>query len=277
MIRLRLALIVAFSAMLAMPAQAQQGLPDLQLEELLQIDSGRVVGASMRTQPATEAPSSITFITADEIERFGYRSLADVLRTVRGFYVTNDRNFSFLGTRGFGKPGDYNSRVLLLINGHRINDSVFGQAEIGAELGMDPSMFERIEIIRGPGSSLYGDSAFFAVVNVITKSGTSIGSGSLLAETGTLGLKSLRGSTGHRFSERVDLAIAGTLQGTDGVSQLYFPAFDTPATHNGIASGLDGERVRQWYSQLRIKGLTLTGAYGWRQRDVPTASFGTSF
>jgi iron complex outermembrane receptor protein len=261
----------------ASPAAAQEDLPDLQLEDLLQIDAGRVVGASMRTQPATEAPSSVTFITAEDIERFGYRSLADILRAVRGFYVTNDRNFSFLGTRGFGNPGDYNSRVLLLINGHRINDNVFGQAEIGPELGLDPSIFERIEIIRGPGSSLYGDSAFFAVINVITKSGAAIGPGSLIAETGTLGMKGLRGGVGHRFGEGVDLAAAGAFQDTDGVSQLYFPAFDAPETNHGIASGLDGERVRQGYTQLRVKGFTFTGAYGWRERDVPTASFGTLF
>ena len=93
-------------------------------------------------------------------------------------YVTDDRNFSLVGTRGFAKPGDYNSRILLLVNGHRVNDNVFGQAEIGAEFGLDPAMFERVEIIRGPASSLYGDSAFFAVVNVITRTGASLGGGS---------------------------------------------------------------------------------------------------
>src|SRR5690349_10478935 len=146
MTRFRLLLAVLVAGLLTIPAPtwAQEDLQDLQLEDLLQIDAGRVVGASLRTQPTTEAPASVTFITADDIERFGYRSLADILRAVRGFYVTNDRNFSFLGTRGFGKPGDYNSRVLLLINGHRINDNVFGQGQIGPELGMDPSMFERI-------------------------------------------------------------------------------------------------------------------------------------
>ena len=56
-------------------------------------------------------------------------------------YVSNDRNFSLIGMRGFAKPGDYNSRILLLINGHRVNDNVFGQAEIGAEFVLDPAMF----------------------------------------------------------------------------------------------------------------------------------------
>jgi iron complex outermembrane receptor protein len=182
--------IAMFLAVAPPAASAQQALPDLSLEELLQLDSGRVFGASLRDQPVTEAPSSVTFITADQIERFGYRSLADILRAIRSFYVTNDRNFSYLGARGFGKPGDYNSRVLLLVNGHRVNDNVFGQAEIGPEFGIDPAMFERIEIIRGPGSALYGDSAFFAVVNVITKSAAALPSASVTVEGASLGIDS---------------------------------------------------------------------------------------
>ena len=167
----RVALVLVLLLAAAPRAAAQQPLPDLSLEELMSLDAGRVFGASERLQPVTEAPASVSFITAEEIARYGYRTLADILRGVRGMYVTNDRNFSFLGTRGFGKPGDYNSRILLLVNGHRVNDNVFGQAEIGAEFGIDPALFERVEIIRGPASSLYGDSAFFAVVNVITRVG----------------------------------------------------------------------------------------------------------
>ena len=150
-------------------AAAAQSLTDLSLEDLMQIDAGQVFGASERLQPSIEAPASVSFITAQEIQRYGYRTLADILRSVRGMYVTNDRNFSYIGTRGFGKPGDYNSRILLLINGHRVNDNIFGQAEIGAEFGLDPATFERVEVIHGPASSIYGDSAFFAVVNVITR------------------------------------------------------------------------------------------------------------
>src|SRR5476649_2179945 len=156
------------------PAEAQQPLPDLSLEELMSLDAGRVFGASGRLQPVTEAPASVSFITAEEIQRYGYHTLADILRGVGGMYVTDDRNFSYLGVRGFGNPGDYNSRVLLLVNGHRVNDNVYGQAEIGEEFGIDPAMFERVEIIRGPASSLYDNSAFFAVVNVITRTGASL-------------------------------------------------------------------------------------------------------
>jgi outer membrane receptor for ferrienterochelin and colicins len=258
-------------------ARAQQPLTDMSLEELMHQDAGRVFGASARLQPVTEAPASVTFITAEEITRYGYRTLADILRGVRGMYVTDDRNFSYLGTRGFGIPGDYNSRVLLLVNGHRVNDNIYGQAEIGAEFGIDPALFERVEIIRGPASSLYGNSAFFAVVNVITKSGASLDGVSLTLEDGSLGTRLARASAGRRLASGLEVAVAGTYQQSAGVNQLYFPAFDTPGTNNGIARGLDGQRVGQIYGQLRFKGVVFTGAYGSREKDVPTASFGTLF
>ena len=232
---------------------AQQPLPDLSLEELMRIDAGRVFGASERLQPVTEAPASVSFITAEEIARYGYRTLADILRGVRGMYVTDDRNFSLLGTRGFAKPGDYNSRILLLVNGHRVNDNVFGQAEIGAEFGIDPALFERVEIIRGPASSLYGDSAFFGVVNVITRSGASLDGVALAFDAGTLGTRLARVSAGRRFANGVDVAVSGTYEQSAGVNRLYFPAFDAPATNHGIAEGLDGERVGQFYGQLQLQ------------------------
>src|SRR3984885_4835686 len=224
-------------------AEAQQPLPEMSLEELMRLDAGRVFGASERLQPVTEAPASVSFITAEDIARYGYRTLADILQGVRGMYVTNDRNFSYLGTRGFGNPGDYNSRVLLLVNGHRVNDNVYGQAEIGAEFGIDPALFERVEIIRGPASSLYGNSAFFAVINVITKSGSSLGGVSLTLEEGTLGTHLARATAGQRFASGLDVAVSGTFQQSAGVNQLSFPAFDAPGTNNGIAQALDGERV----------------------------------
>jgi outer membrane receptor for ferrienterochelin and colicins len=267
------------TVVLAVPvsASAQSLLPDLSIEELMKLDAGQVFGASERLQPSIEAPASVSFITADEIARYGYRTLADILRSVRGLYVTDDRNFSLIGARGFGKPGDYNSRILLLINGHRVNDNVFGQAEIGAEFGLDPAVFERVEIIRGPASSIYGDSAFFAVVNVITRTGASLNGGSIALETGTLGARLVRGSVGRRLANGVDVALAGTYEQSDGVGRLYFPSFDAPATNNGAAEGLDGEGTRQFYSRLSFKGLAVTGAYGTRRRDIPTASFGTLF
>jgi len=268
--------VVVLCALTVRPVAAQS-LPDLPIEDLLTLDAGRVFGASERSQPVTEAPTSVSFITAEDIERFGYRTLADILNGVRGMYVSDDRNFSLLGARGFGKPGDYNSRILLLVNGHRVNDNVFGQAEIGAEFGLDPATFERVEIIRGPASSLYGDSAFFGVVNVITKTGSNIDGTSVTYQTGSYGTQMIRGTVGHRLSDKVDFAVSSTVEQSDGVERLYFPAFDTPATNNGVAVGLDGQKFGQHYGRLKVGAFTFTGSYGARKKYVPTASFTTIF
>jgi outer membrane receptor for ferrienterochelin and colicin len=135
-------------------ASAGQDLPDLSEASLEQLGNIKVYGASKHLQEGADAPSSVTVINAEQIRQHGYRTLADVLQTVRGFFVTNDRNYSSLGVRGFARPGDYNTRILLLVDGHRINDNVYDEAMIGTEFPIDIDLIERIEIIRGPVSPL---------------------------------------------------------------------------------------------------------------------------
>lgn len=262
----------------AAPVAAQDPpLRDLSLEELMRVEIKRVFGASERLQPVTEAPSSVTIVTADEIARYGYRTLADILRGVRGFYVSDDRNYSYIGARGFSTPGDYNTRVLLLVNGHRVNDNVFDHAAIGAELGLDPATFERVEVIRGPASALYGTSAFFAVVNVVTTRGASISGVRLQLDAGSLGMRRAHAMAGTRTAAGVDVAASATYDHNDGVDRLYFPAFDFGGASAGTAIGLDGEAAGGVYGRVAFGGAAVTGAYGWRDKDVPTASFGSLF
>ncbi len=101
----------------------------MSLEELINLP---VVGSRIR-QKLSEAPADVSIVTRDEIKKYGYRTLADILKSERSFYVRNDRIYSYLGVRGFGRPGDYNSRILLLIDGIRINDNIYDQAPIGTE------------------------------------------------------------------------------------------------------------------------------------------------
>ena len=259
------------------PAAAQQPrLPDLSLEELLGVHVQPVFGASERLQPVTEAPASVTIVTADEIRRYGYTTLAEVLRGVRGFHVSNDRNYSYVGVRGFGLPGDYNSRVLLLVNGHRINDNVYDQAYAGAELGLDVAMIARVEIIRGPASSLYGTSAFFAVVNIITQTGETLAGASVDVDLGTLGTAMARASVGRVLDNGISFVAAASAERSRGMDRLYFREFDT-ADSDGIADDLDAERGLSAYGQLKWGGLTVTGTAVTRRKAIPTASFFSLF
>src|SRR3954452_11166967 len=153
------------------PAQHPADVADASIEELGRI---KVYTASKHLQSGTDAPSSVTVITADEIQKHGYRTLADILQTVRGFFVTYDRNYSSLGVRGFARPGDLNTRVLLLVDGHRLNDNIYDEAMLGTEFPVDIDLISRIEVIRGPVSSLYGSNALVAVVNIITRRGRNL-------------------------------------------------------------------------------------------------------
>ena len=272
------ALLVFVSLAQARPAAGRQSgdLSGLSIEDLMHVHVEPVFGAVNRMQPSTEAPSSVTIVTADDIHRFGYRSLADILRGVRGLYVTYDRNYSYVGARGFSRPGDYNTRILVLVDGHRINDDVFDQAPIGPELGLDPATFERVEIIRGPTSALYGTSAFFAVVNITTCTGADVHGVTAGAEGGSLGAARAYAMLGHRTG-RVDAAFTANVESDRGETSLYYPEFadDTPTM--GVATDLDRERVRGGTARVSVGSLTLTGAYGWRLKQVPTAAFGTLF
>jgi iron complex outermembrane receptor protein len=261
----------------AIPATGQtRDVGQIPIEELMELGVQRVFGASDRLQPVTEVPSSVSIVTADAISRYGYRTLADVLRGVRGFYVTNDRNYSYVGARGFNRPGDYSTRVLLLVNGHRVNDNVYDQAMSG-RIRIDPALFERVEIIRGPASSLYGTNALFATVNVVTRTGASMDGASFDAEAGTLGTGLTRGSMGRRLDNGIDFALSGTYERTSGVSRLYLPAFDLLGDNGGVAENLDGEQSGQVYGRFSVNNLTVTGAFGQRIKAVPTASFKTVF
>jgi iron complex outermembrane receptor protein len=247
------------------------------LEDLMRLRIEPVFGASRRQQPVTDAPASVTIVTADDIARHGYRTLADVLRGVRGFYASYDRNYTYLGVNGFSLPGDYNTRILLLVDGHRMNDNVYEQAQAGPEMGLDPATFDRVEVIRGPASSLYGTNAFFGVVNVITKSGAAVNGVRFDVDGGSLGARSVRVAAGRELRADLDFAVFAHAGRSSGPRQLYFPEFDAPDTNAGVVAGLDDESERQVSGRLRAGHFALRGAFGVRDKQVPTAAFGTLF
>ena len=236
----------------------------------------QVYSASMYLQSDREAPSSVTVITADQIREFGYRTLADALRSVRGFDVTYDRNYSYVGVRGFSRPGGYNDQILLLINGHRLNDNVYEEADLGTEFPLDVDLIERIEIVRGPSSSLYGTSAFLAIINVITRSAQADAALQFSGDAAGLGSYRGRSTVGGTY-HGVDALFSGTIYDSTGASRLFFPTFDSPATNYGIAQNADRDRSRSFYGSLHFRHFTLEALGATRLKGIPTASFGQVF
>ena len=252
-----------------MQAQDKPSLVDASLEDLMNV---KVSTASKHLQLARDAPAFATVITREEIQRYGHRTLADALESVGGFFITNDRNYSYVGVRGFGRPGDYNTRILLLVDGHRMNDAIFDSALVGTEFPLDIDLVERIEIVRGPGASLYGTNAFFAVVNVITRSATP----EVRIETSMQG-QSFGGVQGRMtLTTKVggtDVVASASAYHSEGQS-LSSPAIGDP--NDGTTSGADFDSSYSMFLHLRRGHWRLQSLYGSRDKGIPTGAFETA-
>ena len=264
-------------------APDSRDLKTLSIEELMEIEVDTVTSASKHEQKVTEAPSSVTIIKADEIRKYGYRTLADILKSIRGFLVTYDRSTSYLGVRGFARPGDFNTRILLMVDGHRLNDNVYDKASIGNDFILDVDLIDRIEISRGPSSSLYGSNAFFAVVNVITRRGKDLNGGEVSGEAASFGTYKGRVSYGKKWQEGSEALVSGTGYDSRG-DRLYFREFDPSnpfhdprANNNGMAEYRDGERYSSAFTKWSSPGFTLEGALISRDKEIPTAAKGANF
>jgi len=270
---------VAILCARAVPAQ-DQAPPDLghlSIEELMKVKVETVYGASKFIEQASDAPASITIVTADEIQRYGFRTLAEVLLSVRGFYVIYDRNYTYVGVRGFSRPGDYNARILFLIDGHRDNDNLYDGAYVGTEFPVDINLIDHVEIIRGPGSAVYGTGAFVAVINVVTRRGRDLNGWEISGEGGSWDTSKGQVSFGRRFSNQIETFLSGTFYRSLGHTRLFFPEFSAAATNNGIAADADADKSYSLLGDLMRGDFTIHGVTNSRTKHIPTASFGTVF
>jgi outer membrane receptor protein involved in Fe transport len=247
-------------------------LADLSLEQLLDV---RVSTASRFEQRASDAPSAVRVITAEEIRAFGWRTLADALGSLPGLFSSYDRSYTYLGARGFLRPGDYGSRFLLLVDGHRLNEPIYEQATGGYEFPVSVDLIERIEYVPGPGSSVFGSNAFFGVINVITRRGADYDGAQATVEAGSYGHRRVAAHYG-RSGAGGDLLIGVGFLDVDG-DDLYFPEFDTPEDNHGVAQGRDGERARKFFLKAERGPLTLSLIHSNREKDTPTASYAQRF
>ncbi len=140
--------------------------PILSIEELLQVE---VITASKVSESWAKSLSSVSVITADELHRTGARTVFDALATIPGFNVNyNSRNIAVLEVRGIRKATG-SDNILFLLNGHSMNGVVSSAATNTAMFDMPVNNIKRIEVVRGPGSALYGTTALIGVVNIITQ------------------------------------------------------------------------------------------------------------
>jgi iron complex outermembrane receptor protein len=251
----------------AFPASAATDLTSLSLEQLLEVN---VVGASKYEQKQSEVAAAVSVITRQEIAAFGWRTLDEALASLPGIYTSYDRQYTLLGTRGFGLPGDLNMRVLFTINGNRVNDPIYDGGPAGREFPLDMDLIERIEFIPGPGGAVYGQNAMFGVVNVITRTGADVdGLAVKLAYQDPQAGRTGRASWGAQLDNGVDVLISVSGMRARG-DDLYFDYGSTGVS--GVATGLDGERDQEFFGRIARDRWSFEFTHGDRRKDDPAAA-----
>ena len=234
----------------------------------------QVQAASRRTESVEDAPTSVTIISREELRAFGYPTIADAVRGVRGMYVWDDHSYESIGVRGLGRLGSYGNRILVLIDGQPTNDDWLGSAYVGFDGRTDLADIERIEIVRGPGSVLYGTNAFSGVINLVTRyRGESPG-----AEAGVSAVGAGVGRGRFRAQARLgdDAGIWTSVAGAHGAGEdLTFPALAGSGSPSGESRGADGFDAATLQGRVWWRWLTAQWFFHSHDKALPTGEYQT--
>jgi outer membrane receptor protein involved in Fe transport len=240
-----------FACLFAGSALADGELLDTPFEDLLDVT---IESATKHPQRIRDIPASVTIITREEIARYGYATFEELLRNVPGLFMLDNTGERFVGSRGNVGGG-----IQFLVNGvpqHQSEQKSLPMPEI-AYLNIPVESVDRVEVIRGPMSVVYGNNAFHGVVNVVTNAidrhGSRVSAGLGNRDSGRLFLRA-----GKSFDDGFIVLNAGAYR-TDGLEGEYADMMDAnqlAAMLPGMHSGLDGYVDQQDYS------LQLSAAWG---------------
>ena len=242
--------------------------------DLLSSDS--IEAASRISESVDDAPASVSLIGPQELRAMHYPTLAEALRGTRGIFLSDDRGYQSIGIRGFSRPGSYGNRVLITLDGVPLNDDWVWSSYVGSDLRTDLEDIDRIEVVRGPGSVVYGTSAFSGVVNLVTRSkevstGREVG---LSAASDGLGRARARITQHFGPDSGVWASVsAGKSAGRD----FFFPEYvaDGPPAVAGHARGVDGANMETLAGKAWWRDLSLTWSFHRHDKRLPTGEFET--
>src|ERR1700720_2353439 len=189
------------------PAQTSRSVPDVTAMSMEDLMNLQVTSVSKRTQKVADAAAAIFVITQEDIRRSGATSIPEALRLAPGLEVARiDQNKWAIGSRGFN--GRFDNKLLVLIDGRSVYTPLFS----GVYWNVQDVMLEdvdRIEVIRGPGATLWGANAVNGVINVITKKAKATQSGVVTAGGGNEERSSVAGRYGDKIGNDMTYRIYG--------------------------------------------------------------------
>ncbi len=237
-----------------------------------------VAAASRNVESVDDAPASVTVITAQELEAFGYPTLLEALRGVRGFAVSYDSTYGNASVRGLGRQNDFSNRLLVLSDGAVLNENILYQPFIHYDGRVDLADVERIEIVRGPGSVLYGTGAVSGVVNLVTRGRdepTRLDLGISTADDAVA-----RGRASFQLRLGAHTGMWASLAGAHSQGRTVTLDFDADGDGEPEPNpARDFDRFDAWTAAGRLwhESLTLQWFYSWRHVAIPTGAYGSLY
>lgn len=249
----------------------------IDLEDLLDTP---IESVSRREEKSSLAPATVFVVSQDDIRKQGFHTLADVLRSMPGFFISDDAAYPVAGIRGFSTPGDLTTRILILVDGHPLNNSVgIGQSYIARDFPVNARGIERVEVIKGPVGSVYGPLAYFGVVNVVTRRAEGEGHSAEVAVGGEL-------AQGAPNGGEVEALYSGAAGGASWVINLglyrsngftwEFPelvGLDRDLPEGGVVRDADRRWANNTYASIRYSDLTLTLGWSQRWKNLPASPY----
>jgi iron complex outermembrane recepter protein len=242
------------------PVLGQNSPPDLtsqSLEDLMKIE---VTSASKKSETLSKAPAAIFVITGDDIRRGGYSSVPDALRMVPGMYVVQQSAHVWLvSARGFSNT--FNDKMLVLIDGRIVYSPTFGGVYWDVQ---DPPLedIDRIEVIRGPGGTLWGANAVNGVINIITKDATKTQGPQVSTSAGVNEGYAARVRYGGTVGRNFDYRVYGT-------SNYWLPTVNAAGIDNYDTWNISQGGARFDWNVSPKDAITFDGAgYSGRVRDT---------